>query len=95
MKAHLKQAGRIKTCDEGFWRLEGPQLRERPEEQPRARLPAEPAVRPPCCFQLVPAMAKPQAAFFLGRAMCYQVKLEMWGLVRPVPQAMCGLPGPV
>eukprot|EP00971_Amphidinium_carterae_P145912 2892046-Amphidinium_carterae.3 len=30
-----------------FWRLVGPQLRERPEEEPRARLPAEPAVEPP------------------------------------------------
>eukprot|EP00971_Amphidinium_carterae_P013828 272439-Amphidinium_carterae.1 len=32
-----------------LWRLVGPQLRERPEEQPRARLPAEPTVSPPCC----------------------------------------------
>eukprot|EP00971_Amphidinium_carterae_P291453 5786107-Amphidinium_carterae.2 len=30
-----------------FWRLVGPQLRERPEEQPRARLPAEPPVPTP------------------------------------------------
>eukprot|EP00971_Amphidinium_carterae_P047818 941628-Amphidinium_carterae.1 len=30
-----------------FWRLVGPQLRERPEEQPRDKLPAEPPVPPP------------------------------------------------
>eukprot|EP00971_Amphidinium_carterae_P003929 78055-Amphidinium_carterae.1 len=31
-----------------FWRLVGPQLRERPEAQPKARLPAEPAEPPHC-----------------------------------------------
>eukprot|EP00971_Amphidinium_carterae_P033194 653553-Amphidinium_carterae.1 len=30
-----------------FWRLVGPQLRERPEDEPRTRLPAEPAVTTP------------------------------------------------
>eukprot|EP00971_Amphidinium_carterae_P285532 5669210-Amphidinium_carterae.1 len=30
-----------------FWRLVGPQLRERPEDEPRARFPAELAIKPP------------------------------------------------
>eukprot|EP00971_Amphidinium_carterae_P220165 4370753-Amphidinium_carterae.2 len=30
-----------------LWRLVGPQLRERPEEQPRVKLPAEPLAPPP------------------------------------------------
>eukprot|EP00971_Amphidinium_carterae_P044488 874893-Amphidinium_carterae.3 len=30
-----------------FWRLVGPQLRERPDDEPRTRLPAEPAVEAP------------------------------------------------
>eukprot|EP00971_Amphidinium_carterae_P257363 5109172-Amphidinium_carterae.1 len=37
-----------------FWRLVGPQLRERPEEQPRAKLPAEPLVPPPAAPAKVP-----------------------------------------
>eukprot|EP00971_Amphidinium_carterae_P253770 5037781-Amphidinium_carterae.4 len=34
-----------------FWRQVGPQLRERPEAEPRARLQAEPAVKPPAAQQ--------------------------------------------
>eukprot|EP00971_Amphidinium_carterae_P125782 2491742-Amphidinium_carterae.1 len=34
-----------------FWRFVGPQLRGRPKEPPRARLPAEPPV-PPLLLQL-------------------------------------------
>eukprot|EP00971_Amphidinium_carterae_P021974 433399-Amphidinium_carterae.1 len=42
-----------------FWRLVGPQLRERPEEQPRARLPAEPPVPRPAAPVGVPAIDAP------------------------------------
>eukprot|EP00971_Amphidinium_carterae_P335325 6471129-Amphidinium_carterae.1 len=42
-----------------FWRLVGPQLRERPEEQPRARLPAEPPFSPPAAPTGVPATDAP------------------------------------
>eukprot|EP00971_Amphidinium_carterae_P043293 851777-Amphidinium_carterae.1 len=67
MKADLKQAdvdsGSItvddvhgRLCDEGvhFWRLVGPQRRERREKQRRARLPAEPPVTPPVAPARVP-----------------------------------------
>eukprot|EP00971_Amphidinium_carterae_P268904 5334857-Amphidinium_carterae.5 len=42
-----------------FWRLVGPQLREQPEEQPRARFPAELAAPPPAAPAVVPASDAP------------------------------------
>eukprot|EP00971_Amphidinium_carterae_P078878 1560642-Amphidinium_carterae.2 len=64
MKAHLKQAdvdsGRV-TADDfqgnqqaGLLVIQGPQLRERPEEQLRVKLPAEPPVPPPAAPARVP-----------------------------------------
>eukprot|EP00971_Amphidinium_carterae_P334907 6470453-Amphidinium_carterae.1 len=46
-----------------FWRLVGPQLRERPEEQPRVKLPAETPVPPPAAPARVPDT---EAPFQLG-----------------------------
>eukprot|EP00971_Amphidinium_carterae_P208937 4145054-Amphidinium_carterae.4 len=66
IKAHLKQAdvdcGRI-TADDFRGNQLGPQLRERPEAEPRARLPAEPAVEPPVAQ---PRAQDPDAPFQLG-----------------------------
>eukprot|EP00971_Amphidinium_carterae_P329168 6461467-Amphidinium_carterae.1 len=48
-----------------FWRLVGPKLRERPDEEPRIRLPREPVLEPP----EVPlhGMVFPEAPFQLGQ----------------------------
>eukprot|EP00971_Amphidinium_carterae_P295820 5875040-Amphidinium_carterae.1 len=47
-----------------FWRLVGPQLRERPEAEPRVRLPREPAENVP--EVPVRGMVYPEAPFRLG-----------------------------
>eukprot|EP00971_Amphidinium_carterae_P346812 6488512-Amphidinium_carterae.1 len=47
----------MKVCR--FWRLVGPQLQDRPEEQPRAKLPAEPPVPLPAAPARVPATNAP------------------------------------
>eukprot|EP00971_Amphidinium_carterae_P118267 2342994-Amphidinium_carterae.1 len=47
-----------------FWRLVGPNLRERPDEGPRARLPRQPAEEEP--EVPVRGMVYPEAPFRLG-----------------------------
>eukprot|EP00971_Amphidinium_carterae_P202484 4017731-Amphidinium_carterae.1 len=47
-----------------FWRLVGPQLRDRPEEQPRVKLPTEPPAPPPAASARVPDTDAP---FQLGQ----------------------------
>eukprot|EP00971_Amphidinium_carterae_P182817 3627846-Amphidinium_carterae.1 len=42
-----------------FWRLVRTQLRDRPEEQPRVKLPIEPPVPPPAAPARVPDTAAP------------------------------------
>eukprot|EP00971_Amphidinium_carterae_P029094 572117-Amphidinium_carterae.2 len=50
-----------------FWRLEGPQLPERPEDEPRVKLPAELAVEAPeVPVKLLKGQAFPEAPFQIG-----------------------------
>eukprot|EP00971_Amphidinium_carterae_P206189 4091751-Amphidinium_carterae.1 len=48
-----------------FWRLVGPRLRERPEEEPRVKLPRQPAEVEP--EVPVRGMVYPEAPFQLGQ----------------------------